>query len=105
MVDWKSLNRKPIFSVNVNGTANILNLSQKHNIKRFIFTSSYNVIFSKKELVNVTEEEPYPDDKDQYDWYSKTKKEAEKMVLAANNEDFRTCALRPNGIYGLGRKI
>ncbi|CAG5103356.1 Oidioi.mRNA.OKI2018_I69.chr1.g735.t1.cds [Oikopleura dioica] len=97
----ENLNKK----VNVNGTSNILNLSQKHNVKRFIFTSSYNVIFSKKELVNVTEEEPYPDDKDQYDWYSKTKKEAEKMVLAANNEDFRTCALRPNGIYGLEQGV
>ena len=91
--------------VHVCGTATILNLAQKHNVNRFIYTSSYNVIFSKKELINITEEEPYPDDKDQYDWYSKTKKEAEKMILAANNEDFRTCALRPNGIYGRGSKI
>jgi len=92
----ENLNKK----VNVCGTATILNLAQKHNVNRFIYTSSYNVIFSKKELINITEEEPYPDDKDQYDWYSKTKKEAEKMILAANNEHFRTCALRPNGIYG-----
>ena len=70
--------------INVDGTNLILSLCIKHSIERLVYTSSYNVVFSRHELINVTEEVPYPEDKEQYDWYSRTKKAAEKAVLAAN---------------------
>ena len=68
----------------MDGTNLILSLCIKNSIERLVYTSSYNVVFSRHELVNITEDVPYPDDSEQYDWYSRTKKAAEKAVLAAN---------------------
>lgn len=96
--------------VNVDGTNLIMSLCVKNCVERLVYTSSYNVIFSKHALVNITEDHPYPEDHEQYDWYSRTKKEAEKTVLAANGTvlpnggKIYTCALRPNGIYGENEK-
>ena len=53
----------------------------KHQVQRLVYTSSYNAIFSNKALPNCDESQPYPDDKDQMDYYSRTKKAAEKLVL------------------------
>lgn len=104
------LNEKLCKEVNVDGTALILSLCQKHSIQRFVYTSSYNAIFGRKALVLCNENEPYPADTEQFDWYSKTKKQAEKMALAqnglksANGNTMYTCTIRPNGIYGENEK-
>jgi len=104
------LDEKLCKRVNVDGTNLILSLCVQHSVERLVYTSSYNVIFSKNPLFNCTEDEPYPEDEEQYDWYSRTKKEAEKTVLNANGTiianglRLRTCALRPNGIYGENEK-
>lgn len=96
--------------INVDGTNLILSLCIKNSIERLVYTSSYNVVFSRHELINITEDVPYPDDSEQYDWYSRTKKAAEKAVLAANGtllangKQMVTTALRPNGIYGENEK-
>lgn len=104
------LNKKLCKTVNIDGTNLVLSLCIKHSVQRLVYTSSYNVIFSRNPLVNCTEDEPYPDDHEQYDWYSRTKKNAEKQVLSANGtlvangKTLYTCALRPNGIYGENEK-
>ena len=59
----------------------MIDLCLKFNVTRLVYTSSYNVIFSNKSLENIDESEPYPDDKDQYDYYSRSKKAAEILLL------------------------
>lgn len=96
--------------VNVEGTQNVVDQCLKHQVQRLVYTSSYNAIFSNKALPNCDESQPYPDDKDQMDYYSRTKKAAEKLVLKydgtvlENGKKLRCCALRPNGIYGENEK-
>ena len=60
---------------------NVIDLCLKFNVTRLVYTSSYNVIFSNKSLENIDESEPYPDDEDQYDYYSRSKKAAEILLL------------------------
>ena len=59
----------------------MIDLCLKFHVTRLVYTSSYNVIFSNKSLENIDESEPYPDDKDQYDYYSRSKKAAEILLL------------------------
>ena len=75
------LNKKLCFTVNVDGTRNVVDLCLKFNVTRLVYTSSYNVIFSNKSLANIDESEPYPSDEDQYDYYSRSKKAAEILLL------------------------
>lgn len=60
---------------------NVIEMCLKFKVTRLVYTSSYNVIFSNKSLENIDESEPYPDDKDQYDYYSRSKKAAELLLL------------------------
>ena len=52
-----------------------------------------------KPIVHGDESLPYPA-KTPGDHYSRTKIEAEKMMIAANSPGLATCALRPAGMYG-----
>ena len=56
-----------------------------NKVNRLVFTSSYNAIFSNYALTNVDENVPYPDDSDQLDYYSISKKKAEILVLKYDN--------------------
>ena len=75
---------------------NVLDLCLKFNVTRLVYTSSYNVIFSNKSLANIDETEPYPDDADQYDYYSRSKKAAEILLLKYDKTQLgefqRSCA-------------
>lgn len=94
--------------INVDGTATLLNTCLKHNISKFLYTSSYNVVFGGKEIVNGDETTPWFDEAEQVDQYSSSKTRAEKLVIQSNNklmsngQPFMTCSLRPAAIYGEG---
>ncbi len=94
--------------INVQGTETLLSACFKYNISKFIYTSSYNVIFGGKEIVNGDETTPYFPETMQVDQYSRSKTAAEKLVLKANGnllkncEPFFSCSLRPAAIYGEG---
>jgi len=104
------LNKEICFSVNVDGTQNVLDLCLKHQVQRLVYTSSYNAVFSRHSLINCDESVPYPEDHEQLDFYSRSKKRAEQLVLKydntehSNGKKLRCCALRPNGIYGENEK-
>lgn len=91
-------------------------------VKAFVYTSTTNVVFHGKEIIDGDETLPLADASLQVDRYSITKGIAEKIVLDSNGKlttvpdkypgDFsgpipvqpgkglRTCAIRPAGIYG-----
>jgi 2-alkyl-3-oxoalkanoate reductase len=88
------------FSINVQGTENIINNCQNNSVRKLIFTSSPSVVFGNASLEGVNESTPYP--VKYLSDYPRTKALAEKMVLQANTKILSTVALRPHLIWGPG---
>jgi nucleoside-diphosphate-sugar epimerase len=96
--------RERCFWINYDGTENILNACKSSGMNKFIFTSTYNVVFCGEKIENGNETMPYatkPLDK-----YSGSKTEAEKLVMKFNGEKlkngktFISSVIRPAAIYG-----
>ncbi len=85
----------------VDATKNLFNASQKNGVKQFIFISSESVLQNKKDLVNITETEPYP--KGPNSFYGKSKMLAEKYILNEKT-DMNSIIIRPTFIWGKGVK-
>lgn len=63
----------------------------------------HTVVFEGQDLVNVDETLPYATRP--MDYYTATKIDGERLVLAANSSTLATCALRPSGIFGEGDTV
>ena len=90
--------RDAFFDVNVRGTENILEAAREANVKTFVHTSTEAVLSDGNPLHNVDETEPYPDNP--IPRYPETKGEAERRVVAANDEELTTVAVRPRFVWG-----
>ncbi len=88
------------FSINVQGTENVLAACRVNGIGRLVYTSTPSVVFRSGDLQGVDEHAPYAEKFLCY--YAQTKVMAEKMVLAANTQNLRTTALRPHLVWGPG---
>jgi 2-alkyl-3-oxoalkanoate reductase len=88
------------FASNVLGTKNVLRACQRHGIGKLVFTGSPSVVFDGRDVEGWSEEAPYPLRFDSH--YSRTKAQAEEMVLAANYEKLATVSLRPHLVWGPG---
>ncbi|KAJ0987488.1 hypothetical protein J5N97_005844 [Dioscorea zingiberensis] len=93
------------YSVNVEGTKNVIDACIECKVKRLIYTSSPSVVFDGVHgLFNVEESTPYPEKFN--DSYSETKAEGEKLVLKANGRNgLLTCCIRPSSIFGPGDRL
>ncbi|KAG2540175.1 hypothetical protein PVAP13_9NG521200 [Panicum virgatum] len=93
------------YKVNVEGTKSVIDACKICKVKRLIHTSSSAVVFDGVHgLVDVNESLPYPDKFPNA--YTKTKAEAEKLVMKANEtDDLLTCCIHPSSIFGLGDMI
>jgi nucleoside-diphosphate-sugar epimerase len=98
------LQRDPYEAVNRTGTELLLSYARKCGVRQFVYTSSPSVVFSGVDQCGVDETTPYD-----FGWmekhlahYSYSKAAAEQAVLAANCDEFNTCALRPHLIWGPG---
>ncbi|MFM7058860.1 MAG: NAD-dependent epimerase/dehydratase family protein [Planctomycetota bacterium] len=91
--------RSLYFSINHQGTLNVLNACRTHAVARLIYTSSPSVVFDASDHLNADESTPYPQR-----WlchYPHSKALAEQAVLAASGtHGLLTCALRPHLIWG-----
>ncbi|KAK6487001.1 3 beta-hydroxysteroid dehydrogenase/Delta 5--_4-isomerase-like [Huso huso] len=107
-----AIDERELKEVNVKGTQFLLEACIQENVKSFIYTSSIEVAGPNTRgdpVINGNEDTVYscslkfP--------YSKTKFQAEQLVLQVNGEVLRsqdkmvTCALRPMYIYGEGSKF
>lgn len=87
-------------AVNVGGTKNVLRACQEQGVRKLVHTSSPSVVFDGGDISGVDESAPYPERYDSH--YSRTKAQAEEMVLAADHDRLSTVALRPHLIWGPG---
>lgn len=100
-------NKELMYKVNVVGTKNVIRACQETGVKALVHTSSASVVHdAKSDLINADEEYPLIMGKDQPEYYTNTKAEAEIAALAANRSTeypkFLTCAIRPSAMFGEG---
>jgi nucleoside-diphosphate-sugar epimerase len=93
-------------TVNVHGTSKLIGICVELNIPNFLYTSSYNVVYGGKQIINGDESLPYFPLDQHTDQYGPTKAMAEQLVLKANGRRlkgagyFRAACIRPAAIYG-----
>lgn len=90
--------RGAAWAINVEGTQHLLDAARACGVARFIYTSSVDVCFDGAGAPAMNETLPYA--RHPKSVYAATKIEAERRVLAANDNTMLTCAIRPDGIYG-----
>ena len=88
------------FRINVEGTANVLTACRELGITYLVHTSSPSIVHSGGDVSGADESLPIADHFPAP--YPASKAEAEKRVIAANDEKLKTVALRPHLIWGPG---
>lgn len=81
--------------VTVGGTTNLLNAAIKHRISKFIYVSSLAVVDPTVHLIDENSKLS-----SSADIYSKTKCQAEKAVLEADDSSMIRVIFRPSNVYG-----
>lgn len=94
------LGRAVYFKVNVEGTRTIIDVAKEVGVAGMVYTSSAGVVFNGDDLINTNESAQIP--AVAMDAYNESKAVAEELVLSSNMADFKTCALRPAGLFGEG---
>lgn len=83
---------------NVVLTRDLLSAARRAGVGTFVFVSSPSVYARWRDQTGLTEETPWPDRP--LNAYSRTKGEAERLVLGVDAPDIRTVAIRPRAIIG-----
>jgi nucleoside-diphosphate-sugar epimerase len=86
--------------INVDGTANVIDVCRQLGIRYLVHTSSPSIVHAGGDIGGADESVPIADHFRAP--YPASKAEAERLVLAANDERLRTVALRPHLIWGPG---
>lgn len=96
--------------INVQGVQALIEVCIECSISKLIYTSSYNVIFGGQEIKYGDESMDYYPIDEHTDYYSKSKAQAEQLVLNANgrklgnDNHLSTLIIRPAAIYGEGER-
>ena len=85
---------------NVTGTRNVIEACRAHDVRKLVYTSSPSVVHAGSDASGLNESAPYSGSYDAH--YPRTKAIAERMVLAANDAQLSTVALRPHLVFGPG---
>lgn len=85
----------------VDATKNLFLASDSNNVKQFIYISSESVLQDRKNLIDIDETEPYPQEPNSY--YGKSKMLAEKFILSQKSK-MKSIILRPPFIWGVNVK-
>ena len=106
IIDIKPVPSLKMTHVNVTGTACIIAAARAAKVSTLIYTASLEVVSGldvngiSLNLNGVDESAPIP--AQHHLPYATTKAYAERLVLAANSADLRTCSIRPGYIMGEG---
>lgn len=88
------------YSINVQGTENIINGCRARKVAHLVYTSTPSVVFNGEDIKGGDESLPYAERFLCH--YARSKTMAEKMILETNNHDLNTCAIRPHLVWGPG---
>ena len=94
--EWGS--ESDFYDSNVTATGRLLEVAKKAGISRFIFIGTEAALFHGQDMIDVDESYPYAI-RSPYP-YSRTKGEAERLVLAASTSGFTALSLRPRMVWG-----
>ncbi len=109
IVDWGQHPKSFLHEVNVGGTRNVISAARKNNVRALVHTSTMDVLYEGRPIINGDESMPYPR---RYNMaYAETKALGEQEVLAADSGPMkkdagrtvkllRTCVIRPCGMFG-----
>lgn len=97
-VDFFS-SEKELKKLHVDATELLLSIAKNANVQKFVYLSAASVIMNGKAIVNADETF---ESNNIIDGYSRTKLQAETLILKANAKDFQTIAVRPPMIWGNG---
>lgn len=86
--------------VNITGTANVVDACKTAGVQRLVHISSPSVAHSGDSLVGAGAEPADPDSARGF--YSRSKAQAERIVLRADCPSLRTVAIRPHLVWGPG---
>lgn len=92
--------RSAFWSVNVDGTRSVLEAARAVGVRRIVFTSTPSVVGYTRQVENGGPDLPYATR--HASAYAESKAVAEQLVLAANDRDVATVAIRPHLIFGPG---
>ena len=101
LVSFRKSERKEMYKVNVDGTANVVNAALEKNIKRFVHISSIAALGRKTDGSNVNEEKKWEENKFTTH-YSRSKYKAEMEVWRGAGEGLNVVILNPSTILGFG---
>jgi nucleoside-diphosphate-sugar epimerase len=90
------------YDANVTGTQNVIEACRIHGIGKLVYTSTPSVTHRKTHPVEGGTADTVPYGEQLKAPYAATKLLAEKLVLAANDTQLATVALRPRLIWGVG---
>jgi sterol-4alpha-carboxylate 3-dehydrogenase (decarboxylating) len=90
---------KLVFSINVDGTRNVLEAAMAAKCNIFIYTSSCCAVTDDLTSSFANIDETWPVSRES-SIYGESKVKAEELVFAAQGPNFATCILRPSVIYG-----
>ncbi|MFC3199545.1 NAD-dependent epimerase/dehydratase family protein [Parapedobacter deserti] len=85
--------------LHVEATERLVSAAKDANVRKFIYLGAASVIMNGKPIRNA--DETFVSD-NIIDGYSRTKLQAEKLVLRSNTKTFQTASLRPPLIWGKG---
>ncbi len=102
LVSFDSRDRRPLIKTNVEGTANLINLSVEYGIKRFIHLSSVAALGRNSQAGGVTDEYTPFEENPSNSYYSITKHQAELEVWRGKTEGLDVRILLPGLILGSG---
>ncbi|MCD6526935.1 MAG: NAD-dependent epimerase/dehydratase family protein [Desulfuromonas sp.] len=86
------------YQANVVGTENVIKVCRAQGIGKLVYTSSPSVVFNGQSMAGLDESLPYPDHYETA--YPETKAIAERLIIAANDQQLATVSLRPHLIWG-----
>jgi len=101
VVSFLKADRKKMYQVNVEGTANVVNIAIEKKVKRLVYISSVAALGRTAHGGSVNEDRKWEDNKINTH-YAKSKYKAELEVWRGSGEGLNTIILNPSTILGFG---
>ena len=101
VVSFVKRDRKRMYQVNVEGTANVVNMALEKNVKKLIHISSVAALGRKDNGTHVNEEKKWEENK-MNTHYAKSKRNAELEVWRGISEGLNAVILNPSTVIGYG---